>query len=247
MKTTALFLAAILANAPLVLAAEAPAFSLSFDEEISSSPQTGVEIVESAGSGIRTEILNGERTPGRHGTALRFNGISARDGGTLVVIPKSPSGTDPIAPFLEGPFTIAAWVRFDEDCAPEGAFELVNKSGSAVGPGIRWYYTWKAVNFLTGDGEGSEARVAATEKGATNIPFGEWIHLAVTRDGAGTVQMYLNGEPVAASPGDLGITASETPMMFGGWNNDYPFKGLMDEIAIWTSALDESEIQNLAR
>ena len=84
----------------------------------------------------------------------------------------------------------------------------------------------------------------------TNLPSGQWSHLAATYDGA-TMRLYLNGILLAQSnytggiwPGtnDLGIGA--TPLT-GLGRTYYPFNGRIDEVSIFRRALSGAEIADI--
>ena len=86
------------------------------------------------------------------------------------------------------------------------------------------------------------------------IPTGEWVHLAtVYNTAAGTCQSYLNGElmmtrqvggDIKMEIGDAKIAATHEPFRDLNWQG---LRGRMDELAIWSRALSEKELQTLVR
>ena len=82
------------------------------------------------------------------------------------------------------------------------------------------------------------------------------VHLATVYDGMGrTVAHYLNGRQVSSHPLTSTIKLRGGPAQLGNWSrprktDKYPvrkFNGLMDEFAIFSEALDESEIKKIHR
>ena len=75
------------------------------------------------------------------------------------------------------------------------------------------------------------------------IPDETWFHLAAVADGE-RIRMFINGEPLSRGPsygeGDFNFNIG------GGGiydNTGNQFTGAVDEVAIWNSALSESQIQ----
>lgn len=209
-------------------------FALSFDDN-GDTPQ----IVTSDAGGIVLAVPNGERQPGRHGSALRFNGRSQSEGGTVVLV--EPESRSAFNALLDGPFTMEMWVKFAADCDEKGTYELFTNSGTPKGPGLRLYYTWRGINVLTGDGKAEQA--IRTDPLKTTIPLGRWMHLAVTRGTDNVVRLYIDGAEAAASGSAMPVTKGRGNPSFGAWDNAYPFRGMLDEIAIHPFAMSGAEIR----
>jgi len=110
---------------------------------------------------------------------------------------------------------------------------------------------WNAqLNPGTGTGRVFSWKVGGT--GATSAftaPMDEWIHVAVSQ-GWGTsgneAQVYLNGEfqkqltDLSTMPLD-----STEHLRLGSRGGLYPFKGLMDDVRIYDSALTGAEVTSL--
>jgi len=79
------------------------------------------------------------------------------------------------------------------------------------------------------------------------VPDG-WYHLAVTRQG-NQLRLYLDGRPVAASspfnPSDYDL-GSDQALKIGFGANDY-FRGALRDVRLYRAALDQPQIQQLAR
>ncbi|HSC66183.1 MAG TPA: LamG domain-containing protein, partial [Cellvibrio sp.] len=79
-----------------------------------------------------------------------------------------------------------------------------------------------------------------------NIPVGQWSHLAFSVNN-GTVNVYVNGikQFSGANFPDLFTTNSGVFSLGVNWW-DLPYKGLIDELRIYETALTDSQVQNLA-
>ena len=73
-----------------------------------------------------------------------------------------------------------------------------------------------------------------------------WYHIAAVYDGA-NASIYIDGEFGASSPYLLGIADTDAPVIIG---SNYPdagqcIKGLIDEVAIFSAALTDEDIQTV--
>jgi len=86
-----------------------------------------------------------------------------------------------------------------------------------------------------------------TAHSAKPLPTGRWAHLAGTFDGH-TVRVYLDGELCGAveRPGPMGTNLF--PVLLGSYAPDHTahFTGLLDEVQLYSRALDQSELLALA-
>lgn len=131
-------------------------------------------------------------------------------------------------------FTIALWVK------PESSYLLPvfsennrtdNNGGYAlsVGDGV--------VRFGTGN-------VSALSANNSNIKIGQWAHVTVVYDEArqANTKLYVNGIHVL-SGNLLSVRKNEKASVFIGFDGDKKyFNGSIDEIYLYKSALDDSEI-----
>lgn len=81
----------------------------------------------------------------------------------------------------------------------------------------------------------------------TQIPVGEWTHLAFTVNG-GEIKIYLDGsEEFSGSgfPNTFSDIEAEFALGVNHW--DTPFNGLLDELQIFDEALSSRDIRSLAR
>jgi len=77
------------------------------------------------------------------------------------------------------------------------------------------------------------------------LRFDQWHHVAVTFDGeTGIAEIYIDAEMITRASGIIQST-EDLVGQFRISQNQYPFKGSIDELQIWDSALDVSAIKEL--
>ena len=134
--------------------------------------------------------------------------------------------------------TIVAWVNADG--WPSGWNHIVRKTPENP----RFYIlgvhnTGLAFIFLQ-----TEAQQIADVQGVTALPDGEWIHLAMTYDGA-DVTIYFNGEVEVTAPASGAIQASDGELRIGRGAPAGYLAGVVDEIAVFSVALSQDEIKEV--
>lgn len=149
--------------------------------------------------------------------------------------------------------TLSAWVRVQGlDRAFNSLFMVEGYEDGAV----HWQITREGRLRLGLAGRGG-ARSKDYDTAALFTPerFGQWLHLATVVDVARQqVLHYLNGELVAAVPRKDSFPVRLAVADLGNWNNGGPsdrvavrhFSGAMDELMLFSKALDPAEIQRLA-
>jgi hypothetical protein len=75
------------------------------------------------------------------------------------------------------------------------------------------------------------------------VTVGEWYHVAATYDGA-TLRLWANGVEIAASPHSGAVDANDTVAAALGNQpqGGNPFDGRLDDVFVYDTALDASEI-----
>jgi len=148
--------------------------------------------------------------------------VLALDGGA--------AGQVPVNIDLKGPFTVEAWVKFD---APlDNNDSLLGKDGLGD---FNFYDATPRMHFSGKD------LIAASRP----ITPGIWTHLAFTRDPAGGLRVFLDGEPDAAAAatftGDLIGLNPGVSLAKGGTS------GRFTSYRVWDRARTEAEIRDAHR
>ena len=132
---------------------------------------------------------------------------------------------------FDGDFSISFW--FNADTASTNTTLIQSGSNSSYNDGFRIYrYSSTALAFWKGQGGYSNifGNIGTTATGS-------WHHIAVTRSGS-TSTFYLNGSSIDTGTDSQSYTSTAFQMSF----TTYPFDGLMDEVALWDSALTSSNV-----
>ena len=192
----------------------------SFDEG------SGTTVADASGNGNGGALQGASWTSaGKFGSALSFNGTSAR------VRVEDSASLD-----LTSAVTLEAWV-----------FPAASQSGwrAVVQKEVDSYL----LHASSGAG-GLRPAAGVTVGGAvptvfapSALPVGAWSHLAMTFDGA-QVRVFVNGVQVASLPQTGSIGPSGSPLWIGG-NSPYGeyFNGRIDEVRVYRAALSQAEIQ----
>jgi len=189
----------------------------------------GTQVADSSDNGHVGEIKGSVNwVQGKLGSALEFPGTS----GNLVSIPPTPE----LDLFT---FTIVAWYKGEDT----GSWQyLVSKE-----------IPHNSRNYSIGVNQGTgvmttQITVGAeqwkTAAGTTVLTDGEWHHMAGTYDGA-FIQSWVNGvmEGQIGEQGEPDQPGGE-PLRIGAVNG-IPVKGIIDEIALFSVALEEEDIQDI--
>lgn len=85
---------------------------------------------------------------------------------------------------------------------------------------------------------------SASAQSSVSVSLNSWVHLAGTYDGT-TARIYVNGVLQGTAPLNGGYTASTVPMTLGtaSWFAGGFTAGLVDELATYSRALSDTEIQ----
>jgi len=204
---------------PDALAAPSPVASYSFDDN------TGTQALDASGNANTGTVSNGAWTAtAKYGKAITFNGTSSR-----VTINDSASLD------LTTGMTLEAWVR---PTALSGWRSIIIKErGNALS-----YSLYANTNNNKPFGEIMTPIDQYIEAG-NKLPLNTWTHVATTFDGT-QLRLFVNGTQVGSKITTGSIVSSSDSLRIGSnaiWG-EY-FKGQIDEVRIYNSALSASEIQ----
>lgn len=141
-----------------------------------------------------------------------------------------------------GDFTVAAWIHPNQ--LRQGDLLSLSKADRSHG----WHFELTrqgALRIATADADNRSAGTVSTPSGS--IIAGAWQHVAaVVRRGKGKSQLLINGSPVAKGsirPADL--NDPNVDLVLGNNSEGNGFRGAIDDVRLYTRALDEAEIRAL--
>ena len=143
--------------------------------------------------------------------------------------------------FGTGDFTLQIWVNYNSLI---GEQTLIEKFEGGGGPG--WSLTTfpNFIRFGVTAANGGGGILNA----AVSIPTGVWHNVTVRRSGS-TFDLFFDGARVATTIDTLPIEDTTFPLLIGRRNaadgRDFSVNGRIDEVAIWTRALSDSDLTAL--
>ena len=187
--------------------------------------ESGGNVVQDvSGNGHNGEIMGSVgRVAGVFGTALEISGTST----DYVEVPDHESL------HLTDAITLMAWAKKD---APGATSCILGKDDLS---GNRNYNL-----HINSAGFGKVYLSGTAATGEAVIADGQWHHVAGTWDGA-VIKLYIDGVEAASNDFAGPIGTSEIPLKIGLLHEKYPFGGLIDEVAIFGSALTEAEVGSI--
>ena len=179
-----------------------------------------------------TIVENVEWGEGVFGTAIAVVGQT----GDAVVIPDSDSLK------IEGEITLMAWTKRAGNVSYGHVIEKNVHDGEELNS-----YSLAASQSSIGIFMGTGQQRQFLKASSPNMTQDEWLHVAVTSDEKAT-KFYLNGEMIleTARSFEFHGTNNADVRIGSAWNNpEFIFNGAIDEVAIFTRALDEEEINKI--
>ncbi|MBN1514937.1 LamG domain-containing protein [Candidatus Sumerlaeota bacterium] len=165
---------------------------------------------------------------GQIGGAIRFNGA-----GDYIVLPSGVVNAENL--------TIAAWIYWDGGAPWQNIFDFGNNADEYM------YMTPRTGNETCRFGicKGKDHQMLETSP----LAVGQWTHVAVTLNGV-TGAIYINGalvvsDSITLKPSD--INPAKNCLGKSQWRMDPLFKGRIDDLRIYDSALPGDYIAALAR
>ena len=203
---------------------------LSFDEA------KGDTAIDKSGHGNDGIIHKGKRANGKHGQAIELSGAM----GEWVEVPDSPSLdiTDEI--------TLMCWVYPTEFTAEWLRIIVKTWAGDTAPWMVYGFYEFGGNNgktgFIISVDKGTEKRIG--DGTTSNLPPKEWTHVTATYDGNEMV-LYYDGEVEVDGKATGKIDTNDVPVSIGrnSEGNREHYIGRLDEVAIWSVALSQDEIQ----
>ncbi|MEY8842582.1 LamG-like jellyroll fold domain-containing protein, partial [Cribrihabitans sp. XS_ASV171] len=129
--------------------------------------------------------------------------------------------------------TIETWIRPDEF---DFFDQIAGKTTTgAFNDGYGLYMTDTGVAFYLNSWFNASSRVAA------DLELGVWSHVAATYDGA-AIRIYVNGELREERDYSADINHSAGPLLIGSNPDGYKMKGALDELRLWSRALNADEV-----
>lgn len=195
--------------------------ALSFDEGV------GENAIDSSQYKLNGKVFGSKWVSGRFGKALEFDGID-----DFVEVPDNPKLL-----LLDGG-TFMAWAFIETGRGHANWPRILIKSNTNGGT--------HGYDFLFDRAAGYSIRFCIG--GACNSYFpvetNKWHHVAVTFNGE-VIRVYHDGKNVGeqAQPGPAIDTTGIALRIGNSGGSDRPYHGLLDEIRIWSRALDENEIK----
>ena len=150
------------------------------------------------------------------------------------------AGTNEVLNNLSDAITVSAWVNIRS--VTTTWMGIVMKGETAWRLGVNGDTTGVHWGFTGGD-RGWQAANSVTE-----LPFGEWHHIAGTYDRSVGGTVWIDGVAETVNPDPDGVRTNEQPLLLG----ENPealgrlFDGLIDEVRIYNKALTGAQIQGMS-
>ncbi|MEW5761382.1 MAG: LamG domain-containing protein, partial [Candidatus Thermoplasmatota archaeon] len=189
---------------------------------------SGTTASDASGNGNNGALTNGPIwTSGKFGGALQFDGVD-----DWVRVPKTfyQYGKE---------ITVEAWVYFNawQYILSQAKYNVDNMATNVwlwhqINGGLTWYVndggTWRAVSVTT-------------------LSTAQWYHIVTTAN-ANSIKIYINGVETASGPGITTGIKNVIDSEIGTNDIRYatsrpPHAGLIDEVAIWDTALTADQIK----
>lgn len=205
------------------------------------------DVTKDASGTIEGKITGAVWVDGKSGKALQFDG-KEKSADTIANVKVDIKGDDNFLHALGGgAFSISVWLKPDSSKDYRKCNEILN-TGSDQGPGWRVFYSWRMLYFLSGSGAPPDGKSWSVHNNPAidKVNNDEWNHVAVTRNAAGIVSVYINGKKAGESPNAVDVVKNSKghTLTIGAYaaGAAYGFKGVIDEVKIYAGELTQEEI-----
>ncbi|MGJ8634997.1 MAG: LamG-like jellyroll fold domain-containing protein, partial [Luteolibacter sp.] len=195
---------------------------------------SGTLAIDSSGNAYNGTVSNGTRVTGLDGGAMEFNGSNSS-----VTLPAEAFAT------IDDQITIAMWVYGDTTQARRDTLlYAVDGSGNRV---INIHLPWSNGNVYW-DAGNSGSSYDRINKGASSSEYkDQWNHWVFTKNAnTGAMAIYLNGSLWHSGTGKSRSMANITAVKLGSAINSSSYDGMIDEVQLYSVALNASEVFDLA-
>ncbi len=187
---------------------------------------------DSSGNGRDVSLFGGVGfAPGPFGQALDLHANNSQ-------FAQRPVG-DPVLNFGSSNFTIQTWFNFNSTTREQ---TLIEKFFGGGGP------AWSLTTFPGSLRFGFDGFAGGILNAGVSIPTGIWHDVTVRRSG-NTFDLFFDGAHVATGSTASPIGSTTLPLLIGKRSatdgRDFSVDGRIDEVAIWTRALSDSELATL--
>lgn len=194
-------------------------------------------VLDNSGAGHHGLLRGAVRSPHE-----KFGNVIECQRNALVEIPHTA-----LLDQLQTGLTITAWVNRQTNSSWNTIVSREVKAGTSEYFGLAVVKN-KALFSIDPDGAHYQ-----NIKSETDVPVGEWIHLAGTYDNA-EFKLYVNGHLIKSAPGaGPFVFQDQNPLLIGGNSNNQGkswldcFHGKIDEVHLFKRALSEPEIAALIK
>ena len=133
--------------------------------------------------------------------------------------------------------TISAWVK-PEQCNDHGT--VATKNGSYY---LQVHSDCTVAVYTYWNNNGSQGG-SAYHYSNSALPLDDWSYIVFSENTSGVRKIYINGNLDGNFSAESSIFPRDDPLQIGKQGTVRPFKGLIDDVRIYSEALSSVEIQN---